>query len=89
MVSDFQSIKHLIGLRNKSLFVGVMQQSHCLAGFTCRWATQGFDFLQAIEPGFISALPEDDFLVRLLSSSRAVYFAPRACMDCYNCFVFL
>ncbi|XP_062375266.1 mitogen-activated protein kinase kinase kinase 4 isoform X2 [Sardina pilchardus] len=27
-----------------------------------RWATQGFDFLQAIEPGFISALPEDDFL---------------------------
>uniref|UniRef100_A0A3B4B7G2 Mitogen-activated protein kinase kinase kinase 4 n=1 Tax=Periophthalmus magnuspinnatus TaxID=409849 RepID=A0A3B4B7G2_9GOBI len=26
------------------------------------WATQGFDFLQAIEPGFISALPEDDFL---------------------------
>ncbi|CAO2628738.1 Mitogen-activated protein kinase kinase kinase 4 [Lemmus lemmus] len=28
-----------------------------------RWATQGFDFLQAIEPAFISALPEDDFLV--------------------------
>ncbi|XP_041030274.1 mitogen-activated protein kinase kinase kinase 4 isoform X1 [Carcharodon carcharias] len=27
-----------------------------------RWATQGFDFLQAIEPGFISALPEDDFV---------------------------
>lgn len=27
-----------------------------------RWATQGFDFLQAIEQGFISALPEDDFL---------------------------
>uniref|UniRef100_A0A8B9I0K5 Mitogen-activated protein kinase kinase kinase 4 n=1 Tax=Astyanax mexicanus TaxID=7994 RepID=A0A8B9I0K5_ASTMX len=27
-----------------------------------RWATQGFDFLQAIEPVFISALPEDDFL---------------------------
>ncbi|KAM6956719.1 mitogen-activated protein kinase kinase kinase 4 isoform 2-T2 [Aplochiton taeniatus] len=27
-----------------------------------RWATQGFDFLQAIEPGFISSLPEDDFL---------------------------
>ncbi|KAL2083024.1 hypothetical protein ACEWY4_020797 [Coilia grayii] len=27
-----------------------------------RWATQGFDFLQAIEGGFISALPEDDFL---------------------------
>uniref|UniRef100_A0A4W2FYX2 Mitogen-activated protein kinase kinase kinase 4 n=1 Tax=Bos indicus x Bos taurus TaxID=30522 RepID=A0A4W2FYX2_BOBOX len=27
-----------------------------------RWATQGFDFLQAIEPSFISALPEDDFL---------------------------
>ncbi|XP_072293720.1 mitogen-activated protein kinase kinase kinase 4 isoform X3 [Eucyclogobius newberryi] len=27
-----------------------------------RWATQGFDFLQAIEPGFISALPEDEFL---------------------------
>ncbi|XP_040905383.1 mitogen-activated protein kinase kinase kinase 4 isoform X4 [Toxotes jaculatrix] len=27
-----------------------------------RWATQGFDFLQAIEPAFISALPEDDFL---------------------------
>lgn len=27
-----------------------------------RWATQGFDFLQAIEPGFISALPEEDFL---------------------------
>uniref|UniRef100_A0A3Q0SR40 Mitogen-activated protein kinase kinase kinase 4 n=1 Tax=Amphilophus citrinellus TaxID=61819 RepID=A0A3Q0SR40_AMPCI len=26
------------------------------------WATQGFDFLQAIEPAFISALPEDDFL---------------------------
>lgn len=31
---------------------------------TNRWATQGFDFLQAIEPAFISALPEDDFLVR-------------------------
>lgn len=30
-----------------------------------RWATQGFDFLQAIEPVFISALPEDDFLVML------------------------
>lgn len=29
-----------------------------------RWATQGFDFLQAIEAAFISALPEDDFLVR-------------------------
>ncbi|XP_030626563.1 mitogen-activated protein kinase kinase kinase 4 [Chanos chanos] len=27
-----------------------------------RWATQGFDFLQAMEPSFISALPEDDFL---------------------------
>ncbi|MBN3306469.1 M3K4 kinase, partial [Amia calva] len=27
-----------------------------------RWATQGFDFLQATEPAFISALPEDDFL---------------------------
>uniref|UniRef100_A0A8C1WT24 Mitogen-activated protein kinase kinase kinase 4 n=1 Tax=Cyprinus carpio TaxID=7962 RepID=A0A8C1WT24_CYPCA len=27
-----------------------------------RWATQGFDFLQAIEAVFISALPEDDFL---------------------------
>ncbi|KAF6114876.1 mitogen-activated protein kinase kinase kinase 4 [Phyllostomus discolor] len=27
-----------------------------------RWATQGFDFLQAIEPAFISGLPEDDFL---------------------------
>ncbi|XP_053566909.1 mitogen-activated protein kinase kinase kinase 4 isoform X2 [Bombina bombina] len=27
-----------------------------------RWATQGFDFLQAIEPAFISALPDDDFL---------------------------
>uniref|UniRef100_A0AAX7TSR0 Mitogen-activated protein kinase kinase kinase 4 n=1 Tax=Astatotilapia calliptera TaxID=8154 RepID=A0AAX7TSR0_ASTCA len=27
-----------------------------------RWATQGFDFLQAIEPAFISELPEDDFL---------------------------
>ncbi|KAM5283570.1 mitogen-activated protein kinase kinase kinase 4 isoform 6-T6 [Hipposideros larvatus] len=27
-----------------------------------RWATQGFDFLQAIEPAFISSLPEDDFL---------------------------
>uniref|UniRef100_A0A672KXM2 Mitogen-activated protein kinase kinase kinase 4 n=1 Tax=Sinocyclocheilus grahami TaxID=75366 RepID=A0A672KXM2_SINGR len=27
-----------------------------------RWATQGFDFLQAIEAAFISALPEDDFL---------------------------
>ncbi|KAK6489257.1 mitogen-activated protein kinase kinase kinase 4-like isoform X1 [Huso huso] len=27
-----------------------------------RWATQGFDFLQAIEPAFMSALPEDDFL---------------------------
>ncbi|KAM9344987.1 mitogen-activated protein kinase kinase kinase 4 [Symphorus nematophorus] len=27
-----------------------------------RWATQGFDFLQAIEPAFISALQEDDFL---------------------------
>ncbi|XP_075874897.1 mitogen-activated protein kinase kinase kinase 4 isoform X2 [Nelusetta ayraudi] len=27
-----------------------------------RWATQGFDFLQAIEPVFISALPEEDFL---------------------------
>uniref|UniRef100_A0A452GQF8 Protein kinase domain-containing protein n=1 Tax=Gopherus agassizii TaxID=38772 RepID=A0A452GQF8_9SAUR len=27
-----------------------------------RWATQGFDFLQAIEPAFISALPEEDFL---------------------------
>uniref|UniRef100_A0A8C5PNR2 Mitogen-activated protein kinase kinase kinase 4 n=1 Tax=Leptobrachium leishanense TaxID=445787 RepID=A0A8C5PNR2_9ANUR len=27
-----------------------------------RWATQGFDYLQAIEPGFISALPDDDFL---------------------------
>ncbi|XP_038597948.1 mitogen-activated protein kinase kinase kinase 4 isoform X2 [Tachyglossus aculeatus] len=27
-----------------------------------RWAIQGFDFLQAIEPAFISALPEDDFL---------------------------
>ncbi|XP_029450009.1 mitogen-activated protein kinase kinase kinase 4 isoform X2 [Rhinatrema bivittatum] len=27
-----------------------------------RWATQGFDYLQAIEPVFISALPEDDFL---------------------------
>uniref|UniRef100_A0A8C5BMQ1 Protein kinase domain-containing protein n=1 Tax=Gadus morhua TaxID=8049 RepID=A0A8C5BMQ1_GADMO len=27
-----------------------------------RWATQGFDFLQAIEPAFISALPEDEFL---------------------------
>lgn len=32
--------------------------------FTYRWATQGFDFLQAIEPAFISALPEDDFLVK-------------------------
>lgn len=32
----------------------------CLAR---RWATQGFDFLQAIEPVFISALPEEDFLV--------------------------
>lgn len=31
---------------------------------THRWATQGFDFLQAIEPAFISALPEDDFLVK-------------------------
>ncbi|XP_056422756.1 mitogen-activated protein kinase kinase kinase 4 isoform X3 [Hyla sarda] len=27
-----------------------------------RWATQGFDYLQAIEPAFISGLPEDDFL---------------------------
>ncbi|KAM9315716.1 mitogen-activated protein kinase kinase kinase 4 [Gastrophryne carolinensis] len=27
-----------------------------------RWATQGFDYLQAIEPVFISGLPEDDFL---------------------------
>ncbi|XP_028675968.1 mitogen-activated protein kinase kinase kinase 4 isoform X2 [Erpetoichthys calabaricus] len=27
-----------------------------------RWATQGFDFLQSIEPSFISALNEDDFL---------------------------
>ncbi|XP_071997412.1 mitogen-activated protein kinase kinase kinase 4 isoform X5 [Engystomops pustulosus] len=27
-----------------------------------RWATQGFDYLQAIEPAFISALPDDDFL---------------------------
>ncbi|KAM3931243.1 mitogen-activated protein kinase kinase kinase 4 isoform 2-T2 [Leptodactylus fuscus] len=27
-----------------------------------RWATHGFDYLQAIEPVFISALPEDDFL---------------------------
>ncbi|XP_043552237.1 mitogen-activated protein kinase kinase kinase 4 isoform X3 [Chiloscyllium plagiosum] len=27
-----------------------------------RWATQGFDFLQAIEAVFISALPEDDFV---------------------------
>lgn len=27
-----------------------------------RWATQGFDFLQAIEAAFISALPEDDFV---------------------------
>ncbi|XP_034041558.1 mitogen-activated protein kinase kinase kinase 4 isoform X3 [Thalassophryne amazonica] len=27
-----------------------------------RWATQGFDFLQAIEPAFISALPEEDFV---------------------------
>ncbi|XP_077586069.1 mitogen-activated protein kinase kinase kinase 4 isoform X3 [Stigmatopora nigra] len=27
-----------------------------------RWATQGFDFLQAIEPAFISALPEEEFL---------------------------
>ncbi|XP_069463798.1 mitogen-activated protein kinase kinase kinase 4 isoform X2 [Ambystoma mexicanum] len=27
-----------------------------------RWATQGFDYLQAIEPAFISALPEDEFL---------------------------
>lgn len=34
--------------------------------FSSRWATQGFDFLQAIEPAFISALPEDDFLVKLL-----------------------
>lgn len=32
--------------------------------FIHRWATQGFDFLQAIEPAFISALPEDDFLVK-------------------------
>lgn len=35
--------------------------------FSCtRWATQGFDFLQAIEPAFISALPEDDFLVWII-----------------------
>ncbi|XP_036385031.1 mitogen-activated protein kinase kinase kinase 4-like isoform X2 [Megalops cyprinoides] len=27
-----------------------------------RWATQGFDFLQSIEPAFISILPEEDFL---------------------------
>ncbi|XP_041420436.1 mitogen-activated protein kinase kinase kinase 4 isoform X2 [Xenopus laevis] len=27
-----------------------------------RWATQGFDYLQSIEPVFISALPDDDFL---------------------------
>ncbi|KAM4040956.1 mitogen-activated protein kinase kinase kinase 4 isoform 2-T2 [Anomaloglossus baeobatrachus] len=27
-----------------------------------RWATQGFDYLQAIEPAFISGLLEDDFL---------------------------
>ncbi|XP_069625622.1 mitogen-activated protein kinase kinase kinase 4 isoform X1 [Ranitomeya imitator] len=27
-----------------------------------RWATQGFDYLQAIEPVFISGLLEDDFL---------------------------
>lgn len=33
-----------------------------------RWATQGFDFLQAIEAAFISALPEDDFLVSYLVS---------------------
>lgn len=32
-----------------------------------RWATQGFDFLQAIEPAFISELPEDDFLVSIVS----------------------
>lgn len=37
-----------------------------------RWATQGFDFLQAIEPAFISALPEDDFLV-WISFSAGVY----------------
>ncbi|KAJ8396075.1 hypothetical protein AAFF_G00026070 [Aldrovandia affinis] len=27
-----------------------------------RWATQGFDFLQSIEPAFISVLPKEDFL---------------------------
>lgn len=74
MVSDFQSIKHLTGLKIKSSFVEVVQHIHWLAGFSCRWATQGFDFLQAIEPAFISALPEDDFLVCLLSSSLAITF---------------
>lgn len=59
-----------------------------MAGFTCRWATQGFDFLQAIEPAFISALPEDDFLVCLLSFSLTLYFAPCAGMACNNSFVF-
>ncbi|CAN0348728.1 unnamed protein product [Lampetra planeri] len=27
-----------------------------------RWATQGFEFITAIEPAFISALPEEDFV---------------------------
>lgn len=65
---------------NKSIFVQVMQQIDRLV--SCRWATQGFDFLQAIEPAFISALPEDDFLVLAGSSSFALYFAPCAGMDC-------
>ncbi|XP_052468719.1 mitogen-activated protein kinase kinase kinase 4 isoform X2 [Carassius gibelio] len=56
-----------------------------------RWATQGFDFLQAIEAAFISALPEDDFLsLQALmnecighvigkphSPVSSIYFAPR------------
>ncbi|XP_026079392.1 mitogen-activated protein kinase kinase kinase 4 isoform X3 [Carassius auratus] len=56
-----------------------------------RWATQGFDFLQAIEAAFISALPEDDFLsLQALmnecighvigkphSPVSSMYFAPR------------
>lgn len=67
-------------LRHKALWVNVAHVDKERLGFifllTCkhsllthahthRWATQGFDFLQAIEPAFISALPEDDFLVRV------------------------
>lgn len=54
-----------------------------------RWATQGFDFLQAIEPVFISALPEDDFLVWIFLKfffikkiSRSLHLPDRAPFKC-------